>query len=218
MIVNQRLQEIGQERLRLAPATRDDFEAVATLFAALHAYNASLNAQFALADGWQALLREHFLRTHESEGTFWLLAWKGQRPVGLLLLENHLDSPLFRHRAWVELVALYVDPDVQGAGLAQCLMEEAKNWTAQHGASHMQLYVTAQNARAKAFYRHCGWQPIQEIWSLALSAEPNSPSLLVDPSCDGELLNNGHHHLALKTHTQEDQARSNIYTLEQEAR
>lgn len=218
MIVNQRLQETEQERLRLAPAMRDDFETVATLFAALHAYNASLNEQFALADDWRALLREHFLRTHETENAFWLLAREGQRPVGLLLLENHLDSPLFRHRSWVELVALYVDPGLQGMGLAQRLMEEAKSWTTQHGASHMHLYVTAQNARARAFYRHCGWQPIQEIWSLALSPEPTSPPLLVDPSCDEELLNNGHHHLALKTHTQVDQARSNTYTLEQEAR
>lgn len=82
----------------------------------------------------------------------------------------------------------------------------------------MQLYVTAQNARARAFYRHCGWQPIQEIWSLALSPEPHSPSLLVDPSCDGELLNNGHHHLALKTPIQVDQAQSNQDLLEPEAR
>lgn len=99
MTVNQRLQEIKQDCLRLAPAMRNDFEAVATLFVALHAYNASLNEQFALAYDWQPLLREHFLRTHESESTFWLLAWEGQRPVGLLLLENHLDSPLFRHRS-----------------------------------------------------------------------------------------------------------------------
>ncbi|GHO72497.1 hypothetical protein KSD_02680 [Ktedonobacter sp. SOSP1-85] len=218
MIVNQRLQELRQERLRLAPAMRNDFEAVATLFAALHAYNASLNEQFALADNWRPLLREHFLRTHETEGALWLLAWERERPVGLLLLESHLDSPLFRHRSWAELVALYVDPSLQGAGLAQHLMEEAKNWATQHGASHMQLYVTAQNERARAFYRRCSWHLIQEIWSLDLPPEPTSQPLLVDPSCEGELLNNGHHHLALKTHTQEDQAQSKAYTLEQEAR
>lgn len=196
------LQGIRSEPPQLVPARRDDFEAVATLFAALHAYNASLNAQFALADDWQPLLREHFLRTHATDSALWLLAWYQQHPIGLLIVEQHLDSPLFRHRAWIELVALYVDPTYRGGGLAQRLLEEGRQWATRHGASHMQLYVTAHNERARALYRRCGWQPIQEIWCLTLSSEPPSHPFPADPSCTGELLNNGHHHLALKTHQQ----------------
>ncbi|GIW12192.1 MAG: hypothetical protein KatS3mg061_3249 [Dehalococcoidia bacterium] len=43
--------------LRLAPATASDFPALATLFGALHAHNATLDPLFALADGWCDLLR-----------------------------------------------------------------------------------------------------------------------------------------------------------------
>jgi hypothetical protein len=45
-------------------ARLDDFEAVATLFAALHGYNASLDEKFALAENWRTVLYEHFVRTY----------------------------------------------------------------------------------------------------------------------------------------------------------
>jgi GNAT superfamily N-acetyltransferase len=159
------------EQLHIARATHDDFEAVAMLYAALHGYNASLNEQFDLADNWRLLLHEHFIRTYMTERTLWMLAWDQQQPRGLLLLESHLDSPLFRHRTWIELVALYVDPAARGTGLAQRFMEEAKYWVEQHSMAQMRLYVTTQNERARSFYRGCGWQPIQEIWSLTLAPD-----------------------------------------------
>jgi GNAT superfamily N-acetyltransferase len=183
---------------RLLVASPADFEAVATLFAELHQYNASLDAHFALAENWRQVLEDHFQRTCTLSSALWLLAWVDERPVGLLILENHLDSPLFRHHSWIELVALYVRAAYRGTGLARRMMDEAQLWAVERGAERIQLYVTATNEYARAFYRHCGWKPVQEIWRLELPGHrPIAP--LDDPSCGTEagrqadVLEHGHH-------------------------
>jgi GNAT superfamily N-acetyltransferase len=153
-----------------------DFEAVATLFEELHQQNASLDARFALAENWRQVLEEQFRRTYSLSSALWLLAWAEKKPVGLLMLENYLDSSLFRHRSWVELVALYVRAAYRGTGLAQRLMEEAKLWATARDAERMQLYVTRSNVHAQAFYCRWGWKPVQEIWRLELPASPDSGS------------------------------------------
>ena len=165
---------VAQAQPYLLPARQADFEAVATLFGELHQYNASLDARFTLAENWRQVLEELFRRTCELASALWLLAWVDEKPVGLLMLENHLDSPLFRHHAWVELVALYVRAAYRSTGLAQCLMDEARRWVAAREAERMQLYVTTSNEHARAFYRRCGWKPVQEIWRLELPAKATS--------------------------------------------
>jgi ribosomal protein S18 acetylase RimI-like enzyme len=150
----------------LAPACLDDFEVVAQLFAALHGYNASLNEKFALAPDWRTVFYDHFTKTVTAASSLWLLAWVGSQPAGLLILEEHYDSLLFQHRRRVELVALYVDTPFRGTGLAQQLMYEAQTWAQAHDETCMQLYVTVQNEHARAFYRRCGWYPVQEIWHM----------------------------------------------------
>ncbi len=165
---------VAQAQPRLLAARQADFEAVATLFGELHQHNASLDARFTLAENWRQVLEEQFRRTCELASALWLLAWVEEKPVGLLMLENHLDSPLFRHRAWVELVALYVRAAYRGTGLARRLMDEARLWAAAREAERMQLYVTTSNEHARAFYRRCGWKPVQEIWRLELPAKATS--------------------------------------------
>ncbi len=195
--------------LRLMPARLDEFEAVATLFEALHRSNAALDARFALAEKWRPLLHEHFLRTHADPGALWLLAWVNQEPVGLLLLEAHLDSPLFQQRHWTELVALYVAPAYRGTGLAQHLIREATTWTSQHGFDRLQLYVPATNRQAKALYQRCGFHLVQEIWRLDLeplpgTRQPPDPSCAPETNDRLEVLESGHHHLAMETESLSD--------------
>src|SRR5258708_13540231 len=98
---------VAQAQPHLLAACQADFEAVATLFAELHQYNASLDAHFALAENWRQVLEDHFQRTCTLSSALWLLAWVDERPVGLLILENHLDSPLFPHHSCIKLVAPY---------------------------------------------------------------------------------------------------------------
>jgi GNAT superfamily N-acetyltransferase len=157
----------------IRPAGPTDFEAVVRLFGDLHRGNAELDDRFALGDGWREILRNHFIRTHHQPGALWVLAWDGDEPVGLLIVEAHQDSELFRHRSWAELVALYVSSGHRGGGLAARLMARAQVWAASRGFDRLQLYVTAANERARRFYSRSGLTPVQEVWRIAL-APPNT--------------------------------------------
>lgn len=168
MIEQQNSIIIDQARERLDVARPGDFDALAALFAELHHYNASLDERFALATNWREILREHFLRTVHLPSSLWLLAWVDDVPAGLLILEDHQDTPLFRYHRWVELAALYVRYPYRGEGLARRMMHRAYEWAALRGTACMQLYVTASNIGAQSFYRACGWKPVQEIWRLEL--------------------------------------------------
>ena len=152
-----------RSRIHLVPASRRDYPTVVPLFQALHAYNASLDNHFALAENWEPLLREHFYQTYDSSNSLWLLAKKSEPAVGLLIAAVHTDSPIFRYNHWVEVEALYVAPAYQGQGIARRLMAQAYAWAHQHGSNRIQLYVTATNVRAKTFYAHEGFVVSQEI-------------------------------------------------------
>ena len=106
-------------------------------------------------------------------------------------------------------MALYVRASSRGTGLARRLMDEARLWAAAREAERMQLYVTTSNEHARAFYRRCGWKPVQEIWRLELPGQgPATP--LDDPSCGTEgqiaVLEHGHH-LAGETRRLSEQER-----------
>ena len=156
--------------LRIEPVQLEQFSAFATLFEKLHGFNASLNEKFTLAPNWQETLYEQFLQTYQSDSALWLLAWNESQPVGMLLLQVPTDSPFVQpSQKSIELVTLYVEAEFRGTGLAQQLMQVARKWAKSHGASYMNLYVTSQNNRARAFYRRCGWHPAQEIWHIDLN-------------------------------------------------
>src|SRR5678815_60242 len=94
--------------LCLVPAQLEDSDAVVTLFGALHDYNDSLDPHFALSEGWESILLEQFRSTYDHPDMMWLLVKDGDQAVGLLIADVHNDSPMFRHRQWVEVQALYV--------------------------------------------------------------------------------------------------------------
>lgn len=189
--------------LRIARAQPADIDAIEALFAALHRYNATLDPSFALAAGWPGVLRDHFDRTWDAPGALWLLACSGATPAGLLLMESHLDSPLFAHRRWAELVALYVAPEHRGGDLAAQLAAAGRQWAADNGFDRVQLYVTTGNERARAFYARQGFCPVQEIWRMPVTPTPGA-SPPADPSCAdtagrlADRLEYGHHQLAME--------------------
>lgn len=161
--------EQGPPTYRFANARLSDFEAVAGLFEALHRFNATLDAHYALAENWHEQLRSYFERSHQdAERALWLLVWHGEEPAGLLIVELHVDSPLFKHRTWAELTAIYVTDAHRRSQLGMQLMARAQAWAAERGFDRLELYVTATNEQARRFYRRCGLQPVQEIWRLSI--------------------------------------------------
>jgi GNAT superfamily N-acetyltransferase len=155
--------------LPIVAARWADRNAVVALFGALHAYNASLDHHFALADDWAELLRADFSKTHQDADRLWLIVKDGDQPVGLLIAGIHTDSPLFRHRRWVEVEALYLAPSHRGQGTARRLLKKAYAWAQAHGLSRVELYVTSTNLRAQAVYADDGFTVTQAIMRKMLS-------------------------------------------------
>jgi GNAT superfamily N-acetyltransferase len=179
------------------PAQPHDEWAVRELFGALHAYNAALDPRFVLAGGWEAVLHEHLAHTRAAGHGLTLLAWRDAMPVGLVMLDGHSDSPLFLHRRWAELLALYVVPEVQGCGVADVLLDAGLAWARERGYERVQLYVTATNGRAKCFYARTGFRSVQEIWRRELGASAVAPP--DDPTCDAAYAT-GHDLLSIHPH------------------
>jgi ribosomal protein S18 acetylase RimI-like enzyme len=183
--------------LRLQVASADDAWAVRQLFGALHRFNATLDARFALGVGWEAVLDEHLAHGRLTRHSLVLLAWQGAEPVGLLMMDGHSDSPLFRHRHWAELLALYVIPEQRGSGLAERLLDAGARWAQERGYERIQLYVTATNLPARRFYARSGFHPVQEIWRLELGASAGYPP--EDERCASDYTH-GQHLVAPRAH------------------
>lgn len=181
----------------LRPTTAADAWAVQCLFGALHTVNASLDPHFALADGWEQVLAEHLAHTQAAGHGLTLLAWAEDLPIGLLMIDGHTDSPLFRHRHWAELIALYVAPDAQGCGVADALIDAGLAWAHEHGYERVQLYVTVTNVRARCFYTRAGFQPVQEIWRRELGPTTSTPP---DDSTCAAAYAHGHDLLSVHPH------------------
>lgn len=194
--------------ITLREAAPEDDWAVHRLFYALHEFNASLDPRFELADGWAEVLDEHLAHVRAEGHGLTLLAWDGDEPVGLVMMDVHTDSRLFKHRRWAELVALYVDPRARGGTVARQLLDAAVKWARENGHERIQLYVTASNERARRFYARAGFRPTQEIWRLELGQSDHA--FAADPACEHvparhhDLLTLAHHRFSLEDDEGED--------------
>lgn len=149
VVINQTAVTFGPN---IVPATYADCNEVIALFDALHGYNAELDSHFALAGNWKDLLRDQFHTTCYDPDKQWLLVKDGTQTVGLLIAGVHTDSPLFRHRRWVEVQALYVVDSQRCLGIAHRLLNRTYTWAESMGVPRVQLYVTASNVRAQRVY------------------------------------------------------------------
>lgn len=146
----------------IEPNDRPD---VKRLFLALHTYNAHLDSRFALSSDWERPFDEGLDRVLSGGEGVGLLAREGATgyAVGLALAAMHHDAPLWAVRDWLELEDLYVEPTWRGTGLAAALVAQVEEWARANGVDAIQLYTTASNARALAFYDKTGFVPAQLI-------------------------------------------------------
>ncbi len=156
--------------LCMVSAQLNDCDSIVDLFGALHRYNASLDAHFTLADGWENLLCREFHDTANHPDHLWLVVKEGDQAVGLLIAAIHTDSPMFRYRQWVEVEALYVAPSHRCMGIAQRLLDRAYQWAEAQGLSRVQLYVTASNDQAQSVYTDQGFSVTQAIMRKSLGS------------------------------------------------
>lgn len=60
------------------------------------------------------------------------------------------------------LAAIYVDPDDWGRGIGTALLERFHDFCRRRGYDRVRLRVLAANDRARSFYRHHGYELVEE--------------------------------------------------------
>jgi GNAT superfamily N-acetyltransferase len=78
------------------------------------------------------------------------VAEDADRIIGLCTVYRDIDSVRFGQRAWVEDLA--VDPDARSEGIGRRLLDAAKDWAREHGASHLELESGLPRTDAHRFY------------------------------------------------------------------
>jgi GNAT superfamily N-acetyltransferase len=77
-----------------------------------------------------------------------------------------LNSVRYGIRCWVEDLA--VSPDHRSEGVGKALLEAAKGWAREHGASHLELDSGIAREDAHRFYERerPAWRSLQYTWML----------------------------------------------------
>ena len=86
--------------------------------------------------------------------------------AGFVTVYDEFDSVRFGHRAWVEDLA--VDPERRSQGLGKGLLDAAKDWARERGASHLELDSALTRTDAHRFYDREGpaWTSMSFGWLL----------------------------------------------------
>jgi GNAT superfamily N-acetyltransferase len=94
------------------------------------------------------------------------VAETGGAIVGFCTVYDDLDSVRFGRRAWVEDLA--VDPEHRSTGIGKGLLDGAKDWARERGASHLELDSAEARADAHRFYEReqPSWRSVSFGWVL----------------------------------------------------
>jgi GNAT superfamily N-acetyltransferase len=96
-----------------------------------------------------------------------ILAEEGDgRPVGFCTAYQDLHSVRFGYRAWVEDLAVH--PDHRSRGVGKALLDAAKNWAGERGATHLELDSAETRTDAHRFYERerPSWRSVCFAWEL----------------------------------------------------
>ena len=101
-----------------------------------------------------------------SEGAEVLIADVEGAIAGFCTVYDEFDSVRFGHRAWVEDLA--VDPDQRSRGIGKALLDAAKDWGRERGATHLELDSALARADAHRFYEReqPSWSSVSFGWVL----------------------------------------------------
>jgi GNAT superfamily N-acetyltransferase len=100
---------------------------------------------------WESdLAAERLSRAMASREANVLVAVRRDELVGLCTAYLDLDSVRFGRRVWVEDLA--VDPGSRSQGIGKRLLESAKEWAREQGATHLELDTAEARIDAQRFY------------------------------------------------------------------
>jgi GNAT superfamily N-acetyltransferase len=147
--------------IEVRPARVEEIEAVVPLYEWLFTPPGSRPAS------WDARRAAVALRQAiESHDSVVLVAEEGDRLVGFLTGYQDLHSVRFGYRAWVEDIA--VDPERRSRGVGKRLLDAAKAWARERGATHLELDSAEGRHDAHRFYERerPSWRSLSFGWEL----------------------------------------------------
>jgi GNAT superfamily N-acetyltransferase len=118
--------------------------------------------------GWQPqAARGRLLETIDSADAVVLLASGSEGATGFCSAYIDLRSVRFGTRCWVEDLA--VDPERRSRGIGATLLDAARGWARERGATHLELDSGEARRDAHRFYEREGpaWRSLQFTWWLA---------------------------------------------------
>ena len=105
-------------------------------------------------------------RDRRQDGSEVFLAEQGGELVGLCTVYLDLDSVRFGSRAWVEDLAVH--PEGRSLGTGKRLLDTAKDWARERGATHLELDSAETREAAHRFYdrEQPSWRSTAFGWEL----------------------------------------------------
>ena len=109
---------------------------------------------------------ERLRRAASTAGSVVLVARADGAVVGICTTYLDLESVRFGSRAWVEDLA--VDPQRRSLGIGKRLLDAAKDWARERGATHLELDSGHARTDAHRFYEReaPSWSSISFGWEL----------------------------------------------------
>jgi GNAT superfamily N-acetyltransferase len=139
----------NEEAVRIDRASPDDAPGLVSTYEWLFAPPGSRPA------GWEPdNAAEVLARVSASESSTVIVAREGERVVGVCTVYLDIESVRFGRRAWVE--DLMVDSERRSRGVGKRLLDAAKNWARERGASHLELDSGEARVDAHRFYEREG--------------------------------------------------------------
>jgi GNAT superfamily N-acetyltransferase len=110
--------------------------------------------------------REAIAETIASAESTMLVAEHRGDLLGFCNAYIELNSVRYGRRCWVEDLA--VSPEHRSEGVGRALLDAAKDWARERGATHLELDSGEARKEAHRFYEREGpaWQGIQYAWTL----------------------------------------------------
>jgi GNAT superfamily N-acetyltransferase len=117
--------------------------------------------------GWDPdRAREALRETIDGQGSTVLVAERRGELLGFASAYLELNSVRFGQRCWVEDLA--VSPEHRSQGVGKELLDAAKGWARERGATHLELDSGEARTDAHRFYEReePAWKGFQYTWTL----------------------------------------------------